>query len=99
MTVLGLSTLQAAQREHADWRAALSGWVRVMEASRFANLVELRQVRPDADPVGGYVVFNIAHNKARLISVVDYTLDSLLVTSVLTHREYDRSTQRMRTKK
>lgn len=99
MTVLGLSTLQAAQREHADWRAALSAWLRVMEASWCTNLVELRQIRPDADPVGGYVVFNIAHNKARLISAVDYALGSVFVTSVLTHREYDRWSQRMRAKK
>lgn len=98
MNVLGLGILQAAQRKHAGWRTALSAWFKVIEASRCSTLVELRQIRPDADAVGGYIVFNIAHNKARLISVVNYALGYVQVTAVLAHREYDRWSARLRGK-
>jgi mRNA interferase HigB len=98
MKVLGLGVLEGAQRKHSDWRIALSAWLKVIESTRCSSFVELRQVRPDADFVGGYVVFNIAHNKARLISVVNYALSSVVVTEVLTHREYDSWSARLRGK-
>lgn len=53
---------------------------------------------PDADSVEGYVIFNIRHNRYRLITVVKYarerdeitTQGRVYVRSFLTHKEYDR---------
>jgi mRNA interferase HigB len=51
----------------------------------------------DADPVDGYVIFNIRQNRYRLITVVHYskTMDEkqtegpVYIRSFLTHKEYD----------
>ena len=36
------------------------------------------------------MVFNIGGNKFRLNSVVDYGLQTVLITHVLTHKDYDK---------
>jgi mRNA interferase HigB len=51
----------------------------------------------DADPVDGYVIFNIRQNRYRLITVVHYakttdkrrTEGHVYIRSFLTHKEYD----------
>jgi mRNA interferase HigB len=58
----------------------------------------LRGTFPDADDVGGFVVFNIRHNRYRLIAAVHYakliesqlTLGHVYIGSFMTHKEYDR---------
>ena len=51
----------------------------------------------DADSVDGYVVFNIRHNRYRLITIIHYakttserqTQGHVYIRSFLTHEEYD----------
>jgi mRNA interferase HigB len=42
-----------------------------------------------ADQVKPHTIFNISGNKYRLIAVVDYALQSVVIECVLTHAEYD----------
>ncbi len=58
--------------------------------------MELRETIRDADAVDGYVIFNIRHNRYRLITVIHYAQDSpnktqghVYVRSFLTHAEYN----------
>jgi mRNA interferase HigB len=58
----------------------------------------VKQTFPDADCVDGYVIFNIRHNRYRLVTVVHYskvhngqqTMGHIYIRSFLSHREYDR---------
>ena len=43
----------------------------------------------DADLVNGRIVFNISHNRYRLIAWPAYRTHKLFVKAVLTHKEYD----------
>jgi len=45
---------------------------------------------PKADYVKPRTVFNIGGNKYRLITTVDYGLQSVVIKEALTHEEYDR---------
>ena len=50
----------------------------------------VRQTLNSADRVGQYVIFNIAQNKARLISIINYRDQRVIVMKILEHARYDR---------
>ncbi len=55
---------------------------------------DIQQTFNSADPVGPYVIFNIAGNKARLVSIVDFEDKRVVVKEIKSHAEYDRKEYR-----
>ncbi|HEX5423270.1 MAG TPA: type II toxin-antitoxin system HigB family toxin [Candidatus Acidoferrales bacterium] len=90
MQIIGRKKITEAASGHADWRASLRSWVKIVEGADWCNLSDVQQTFNTADPVGRYVVFNIAGNKARLIAIVDFDEKQVLVKQVLKHDSYDR---------
>lgn len=60
-----------------------------MESNSFKHFVDLKKNFGSADQVKPYTVFDISGNKYRLITVVDYGLQSVSIECVLTHAEYN----------
>lgn len=52
--------------------------------------MELRKTFGPVDPVPPQTVFNIKGNDFRLICEIDYEQQTIVVTHVLTHAEYDK---------
>ena len=80
---------------HSDAEASLRMWIRLVRAARWLSLVDLRRTFPGADQVvvgSGrlVVVFNIAHNRFRLIAAVHYNRHIVYTLRLLAHKEYDR---------
>jgi mRNA interferase HigB len=90
--VLGKDRIEDAKKSHSTWKASLDSWVRIVEGvtPSWDNFPAVRQTRRDADPVGDCVVFNIAHNEARLVSSISYQMETVTVLFVLTHKDYDK---------
>jgi mRNA interferase HigB len=71
----------------------------VVEAARWHNFAQVRSAFKDADDVDGYVIFNIRHNRYRLITIIHYaktmkmkerrTNGHVYIRSFLTHKQYD----------
>lgn len=87
--------LDAASR-FKDAAAELGVWTTIAEGARWRSFGDVRSMFPDADRVKGYVMFNIRHNRYRLITVIHYAKDKpkateghVYIRSVLTHKEYD----------
>jgi hypothetical protein len=57
---------------YPDAANEIKAWVGIVEAVRWRNFTEVRGTFKDADPVDGYVIFNIRQNRYRLITVVHY---------------------------
>ena len=82
---------------YPDAANEIKAWTSIVEAVRWHNFEEVRRVFKDADAVDGYVVFNIRHNRYRLITVIHYakttserqTEGHVYIRSFLTHKEYD----------
>jgi mRNA interferase HigB len=97
MVVVTRQHLSYASAKYPDAANAIDAWYRVASQVRWTNFFEVCQVFPDADAVDGYVVFNIRHNRYRLITVVHYareregklTQGHIYIRSLLTHKEYD----------
>ena len=89
--------LSEAIERYPDAANEIKAWIGIVEAVRWHNINEVRQVFKDADPVDDYVVFDFRHNRYRLITVIHYaktkdekkTRGHVYIRSFLTHKEYD----------
>ena len=75
---------------HPAARIPMACWVETVKTAHWTNFVELRQTYRSADYVGGYIVFNVGGNKFRIIAAVSYQLQRVLISKVMTHKDYDR---------
>jgi mRNA interferase HigB len=96
--IVTIKRLQQASEEFRDAESGIGSWISIVKSARWRNFVELRESFPDADDVDGFVVFNVKHNRYRLITAVHYaktingklTLGHVYVGAFLTHKHYDR---------
>ena len=86
----GLTRLIDARNLDRATCEELAAWYRVARAASWMKLSDVQMEFPSADQVGQVLVFNIRHNRYRLITRVGYRTQRLYVKAVLTHKEYDR---------
>jgi mRNA interferase HigB len=60
----------------------------VIRAGTWNNYAELKSAFGSADIVGRRTVFNIAHNKYRIVARVNYKSQRVFVLRIATHKEY-----------
>jgi mRNA interferase HigB len=97
VNIVTLKHLSEAMKNYPDAANEIKAWIRIVEAVRWHNFAEVRGVFKDADNVDDYVIFDIRHNRYRLITVVHYskttnekqTEGHVYIRSFLTHKEYD----------
>ncbi len=81
---------------HREAEASLRTWGQQAKAAEWRSFAEVRKTFPSADQVTvasgrSVVVFNIAHNRYRLIAAVHYNTRIVYTLMILTHKEYDRN--------
>ena len=72
MHVISRKALREFSAIHADAEISLDAWYRVAKSANWKNIIDVKEVRPDADFVEGYTVFNIKGNDYRLITEINY---------------------------
>ena len=90
MNVISYRRLRNFIEEHADADASLNAWYKMARRAKWQNFAEVQQRYLHADLVGRYTVFNISHNKYRLITRIVFRSQTIFIIAVLTHEEYDR---------
>ena len=88
---------QAISTEVVRWRKLVKDlaikairWYRVARVAEWRNIQDVREQYPSADQVGRVLVFDMLHNRYRLIATVAFDRQRLYVQALLTHKEYDR---------
>jgi mRNA interferase HigB len=95
--IVTLRHLKEAIDCYPDVAKEVRAWATIVEAVRWQNFAEVRNMFRDADYVDGYVIFNFRQNRYRLITVIHYaktrdnqqTAGHVYIRSFLTHREYN----------
>ena len=82
--------LRKAAQKHADVSNAVAAWLAVVSSARWRSLVDLKPEMASADYVPPFTVFNIKGNRYRLIALVDYAEEVVVVRALLTHSAYDK---------
>ncbi|MBV8845342.1 MAG: type II toxin-antitoxin system HigB family toxin [Bryobacterales bacterium] len=65
-------------------------WFYVARAAQWKSLEDVRKDFPSVDRVGAYLIFNVRHNRYRLIVKHVFPNPRLYVKAFLSHKEYDR---------
>ena len=90
MRIVGRRKLDEFARRYANARKPLAHWEEAVRAASWKNLAELKGTFGSADLVDRKTVFNVGGNKFRLIGMVDFEGQTVLVAEVMTHAEYSK---------
>lgn len=91
MKLIGREKVEKFKKKHPTSRKALDRWIKLMEGSTFKTPQDVKNLfGVNVDFVGNQAVFDVAGNKVRAITKVQYGIQIILVTHVLTHKEYDK---------
>ena len=66
-----------------------SGLLKLAKKADWRGLHEVRRDFPNADQVGGALIFDVLGNHYRLISTVSYAGQRIFVKALMSHREYE----------
>lgn len=90
MQIVGREVIDAACKKHAQWKASLQTWIRIVSGAQWKHFPDVRLTLRSADQVGRRVIFNIAQNQARLISIINYQAQRVVVEKIIDHAKYNR---------
>jgi mRNA interferase HigB len=90
MLILGREAIHDAIAKHSEWKASLENWLKVAANAAWKNFPDVRTTWRSADYVAPYVIFDIAQNRARLITTIVYAASIIQIHEVLDHKTYDR---------
>ncbi len=101
MDLLNVAALDRLIRKNRGCQTWLANWRQTVILAEWRSLQDVRRVYPSADGVrlkGDVVVtvFNVKGNDYRLLTVVQYRRQAVLVLDVLTHAEYSRDTWKLK---
>ena len=65
-------------------------WYQVASKAEWVSIADVKNSFPSADKVGNLLIFNIGHNRYRLVVRVDFAKRVMFFKGLMTHKEYDR---------
>ncbi len=92
MKVYGEAVVTRFAKKYAASRKPLQRFLEIARAAEWPHFPAVKQTFPAAD-LGrktGKVIFDIGGNKYRVIAIVNFEKQALLVEDVLTHEGYNR---------
>jgi mRNA interferase HigB len=89
MRILSRKAIREAAVQHSEWRASLNAWYKIARNADWRNFADVRNSWKNSDVVGRFVVFDISHNRCRLIAAIKYKWRMVYVRRILGHAEYD----------
>ncbi len=90
MKLLGRNIIEQFKKKHSTSRKALERWTKLIEESDFDKPQDIKNLFGGCvDFVGSQIIFDVAGNKVRAITKIEYGVKVVLITHVLTHKEYD----------
>lgn len=89
MRIVSRKAIKEAAGEHSEWGASLGAWYKIAKTADWKNFAEVRNSWRNSDVVGRFVIFDISHNKCRLVATIKYKWRMVYIRRILSHAEYD----------
>jgi len=102
MRVVNEEVVGRFARKYPDSRGWLENWLRTVRDADWHSIVDVQSTYPAADggvrvASGGRVtIFDVSGNKYRLVAVVVFVGQTVVVLDVMTHAEYSRGRWKLR---
>ena len=91
MHIISVKTLKLFLEAYPDAESALKAWILCVKKAQWTKPNDVLDSFSGADTLrNNRVVFNIAHNKYRLIVKVEYKKNVVFIRFIRTHKEYDK---------
>ena len=91
MRVIGKKELYDFAQQHADVAPQIDAWISEAEEAEWRSPLELKQRYPQASILPmKQVVFNLKGNRYRLLTIISFKNQTVLVERIGTHAEYSR---------
>ena len=91
MRIISRRPLREFAEKHADAKAPLDAWYRIIKGREYRSPHELREDFPTASFLGARrTVFNIGGNKYRLVVAIRYDARIVFIRFIGTHQQYDK---------
>ncbi len=92
MKLIGRETIDLFKKKHPTSRKALDRWVKLVENAILKTPQDVKSLfGVNVDFVGNQAVFDVGGNKVRAITKIQFGVQIILVTHILTHEEYDKN--------
>jgi mRNA interferase HigB len=88
--VLSRKKIRFASKEHPEWETSLLAWCKVAKSADWAHFLDVKQSWKNSGNVGTCVVFDISHNRCRLVAWINYKGKKVFIRYVLSHADYDK---------
>jgi mRNA interferase HigB len=89
MRIVSRQAIGEATGKHREWAASLNAWYKITKNADWKSFADVRNSWKNSDVVGRFVVFDISHNKCRLIATIKYKWRMVYIRRILSHAEYD----------
>jgi mRNA interferase HigB len=90
LRIISHKAIRQAAAEHTEWAASFDAWYKIARLANWTNFEQVRKDWKNSDKVGRFVVFDISHNRCRLICTIRYDWKVIYIRGILSHAEYDR---------
>ncbi|MBO7107484.1 MAG: type II toxin-antitoxin system HigB family toxin [Verrucomicrobia bacterium] len=91
MHIISVKALKLFLEVYPDAESALKAWILYVKKVQWTKPSDVLESFNNADTLkNNRVVFNIAHNKYRLIVKVEYKKNAVFIRFIGTHKEYDK---------
>ena len=90
MRIISRKAIREASAKHTEWGASLNAWYKITKGADWKNFANVRNSWKNSDSVGRFVVFDISHNRCRLIATIKYEWKMVYIRRILSHDECDR---------
>lgn len=91
MRIISERTIRIYYEAHPEAKTALQDCAAKVKEATWQNIADMKQTFNSVDYVGNqHYVFNIKGNDFRLVAVVKFTVQFVLIRFIVTHAEYDK---------
>ena len=87
MRIVSRKAIREATAKHSEWSASLNAWYKIAKNADGKNSAEVRNSWRNSDVVGRFVVFDIRHDKCRLLATIKYRWRMAYIGRILSHAE------------
>jgi mRNA interferase HigB len=89
MRIVSRKAIRETTAKHSEWAASLNAWHKITKGADWKNFADVRRSWKNSDVVGRFVVFDISHNRCRLIATIKYKWRMVYIRRILSHVDYD----------
>lgn len=86
--IISPKKIREAIAEHNEWKASLISWRKIVKYADWKHYEDVKRSWRNCDKVGTCVVFDIQHNKCRLIARIFYEAHRVYIVHILSHVDY-----------